>query len=307
MNVFEFLGLSPTHRKSEKTVQKVKNIEEVPESKIKFPLYGQVKKDGVYCMLVSDGWNTAVFGRTGKQLSNCKHLGQRYDLEEGVFIGELCLPEYSLEVLSGIVNPNRTKDVEDDLLFDWFENGEVHFHDHLTLEEFSDGYSDRPYLDRWAHCVECNLHPLAYTRIDSLAHAESYARYLIEAGEEGAVFKQNVGWEAGHKGWRAMKRVRRVEYDLLCVGVEEGKGKYAGKAANLIFQWHDGQTIKAMLGKSYTHEDAKVMWESREHRYNLLNPIGHIFTVYGLQDSSKGKIRLPKVGELRMDKDEPDV
>jgi len=28
--------------------------------------------------------------------------------------------------------------------------------------------------------------------------------------------------------------------------------------------------------------------------------------VYGLQDSSKGKIRLPKVGELRIDKATPD-
>src|SRR5690554_8107347 len=86
-----------------------------------------------------------------------------------------------------------------------------------------------------------------------------------------------------------MKRVRRVEYDLLCVDYEEGKGKYAGKVANLVFQWKDGQTIKAMLGKSYTHEDAEGMFKAIHGDAGAApgNPLGKIFTVYGLQDSSK--------------------
>lgn len=306
MNVFEFLGLSPTHRKSGKIVQLVKHYDEVPESKIKFPLIAQIKKDGVFGMLVVQGDKACIFGRTGKKLMSCDGFVFPA-LRDGVYIGEVCLPGKSLEVLSGIVNPNRVKLLSEELSEYWLANREVWFHDHLTLEEFIAGQSDRPYSDRLGTLISAGLPALSGVSVYTLGHLEAFERECVEAGEEGAVFKQDVDYVAGHKGWRAMKRVRSIEYDLLCVGVEEGTGKYAGKVANLIFQWRDGDTLKAMLGKGWTHQDAETMWQSKEHRYNDLNPIGHIFTVYGLQDSSKGKIRLPKVGERRHDKEEPDV
>lgn len=59
-----------------------------------------------------------------------------------------------------------------------------------------------------------------------------------------------------------MKIVRGVSYDLECVGIEEGTGKYKGKVANLIFRWKEGKTVKAMLGKGWTHHDAKQMFEN---------------------------------------------
>jgi len=94
-----------------------------------------------------------------------------------------------------------------------------------------------------------------------------------------------------------MKIVKQVSYDLECIGVEEGEGKYKGKIANLLFKWKDGQTIKAMLGEGWTHQDAKDMWESPS------TYIGKVYKVYALQESSKGKLRLPKVGERRFDKE----
>ena len=103
-----------------------------------------------------------------------------------------------------------------------------------------------------------------------------------------------------------LKIVRTVAYDLRCIGWEEGKGKYTGKVANLIFKWHGTQKVKAMLGKGWSHEDATRMYNEIKNGGEL-NVIGRIFTVYGLQDSSKGKIRLPKVGELRHDKEDADA
>lgn len=301
-NVFEFLGLPAEHRKSEKTVQKVKNIEEVTEKNKKWPMLAQAKKDGVYGMVVHDGLSPAMFGRTGKMLSSCEHLLDQYEkLPAGVYIGEIVLPDYSLEVLSGIVNPNRKKPLDDDLYIDWQNNGGIYFHDHLTLEEFLNGESSRPYTTRFRSLCDHGLPVLAFSVVASPDSAEYYAVQLIEQGEEGAVFKQDVGWEAGHKGWRMMKRVRHIEYDLLCVGAEEGTGKYKGKVVNLIFRWRNGGTIKAMLGKGWTHEDARRMWTNYHD-----TPEGLTYRVYGLQDSSKGKIRLPKVGEARIDKETPD-
>ena len=107
-----------------------------------------------------------------------------------------------------------------------------------------------------------------------------------------------------------MKIVKQVSYDLECIGVEEGEGKYKGKVANLIFRWKDGQTVKAMLGEGWTHQDASDMFEhyisdlTFAHSYGLkLGPVGKVYKVYALQESSKGKLRLPKVGERRFDKE----
>lgn len=309
MNVFEFLGLSHDHRKSGKVVQLVKNFEEVPASKIKFPLIGQIKKDGVFGVLViNESGESGVFGRTGKRLCSTGHLEDQYDwLPAGVYITEVCLPGHSLEVLSGIVNPNRKEELRPELSEDWLNKGRMYFHDHLSIEDFIAGKDSRSYIERLSHLKFLNVPYLLDCPLNSDSDIELYASSVIESGEEGVVLKQDVSWEAGHKGWRSMKRVRRVSYDLLCVGVEEGTGKYTNKVANLIFQWKGGKTLKAMLGKGWSHHDAEVMWQSKEHRYNYYNPIGQIFEVYGLQDSSKGMIRLPKVGERRHDKEEPDV
>jgi len=306
MNVFEFLGLSPKHRPQGKVVQLVKNFDEVPASKVSWPMYGQVKKDGVFGILVVSPEGAALFGRTGKRLMNCGYLEYAYEnLPYGCYLGEVCLPGQSLEVLSGIVNPNRTKPLEPGLEKVWQAGGEVHFFDHLTLLEFEQGASSVKYTDRVARAESLGLSFLKrYLILDEL-EAEAFAQECVARGEEGAVFKRDVDYLAGHKGWRAMKKVRSVSYDLECIGVEEGEGKYAGKVANLIFRWRDGETIKAMLGKGYTHEDAEIMLIASD-RGSASDPVGHIFRVYGLQDSSKGKIRLPKVGEPRYDKATPD-
>jgi len=107
-----------------------------------------------------------------------------------------------------------------------------------------------------------------------------------------------------------MKIVKQVSYDLECIGVEEGEGKYKGKVANLIFRWRDGQIIKAMLGEGWTHSGAEDMFENYKSDQTFayscglkLGPVGKVYKVYALQESSKGKLRLPKVGERRFDKE----
>lgn len=319
MNIFEFLGLSWDHRNH--PVQLVKHMEEVPESKRQLPLYAQVKRDGIFSATVvrHDG-KVGIFGRTGKKLSNVEHLESRYScLPAGVYLGELQSMAFDiyLEALSGVVNPDRVNELDfvgqqiKDALY-------VDFFDMVTLSDFIGGVAVAPFTKRHAGlvkritthlvpntlCVYDNYLPI--TKCNTWEEVEAFAKEQIEAGREGAVFKRDVDWEAGHKGWRQMKEVRQVHYDLRCIGWEEGKGKYTGKVANLIFKWHGTQKVKAMLGKGWSHEDATRMYNEIKNGGEL-NVIGRIFTVYGLQDSSKGKIRLPKVGELRHDKEDADA
>lgn len=316
MNCFEFLGLSEDHRAH--PVMLVKHREEVPQSRLQYPVYAQVKRDGVFCMaIVNDANKCAIFGRTGLAFTNTEKLAVTLAewLPTGVYFGELLTSAPAeLAELSGVVNPSRVKDldfhgeaIKDGLYIDFF--------DFLPTKYFIEGSCNSGFLKRHEALrkrvpLEMEDKGISYVLPYFIQHdeveVESFARHCIDDGEEGAVFKCDVGYEAGHKGWRQTKIVREVSYDLTCVGWEEGKGKYKGKVANLVFKWHGGKTIKAMLGKGWNHADAEQMYHDIKNGGEL-NVIGRIFEVYGLQESSKGKLRNPKTGELRHDKGEPDV
>ncbi len=314
MNIFQFFGLDEDHRRH--PVQLVKHRDEVPEKKLTFPCYAQVKRDGIFsAVCVQTGGLVRIFGRTGKKLANVEKLEERYaGFPAGIYFGELqsMAVDIYLEALSGVVNPNRTEpldfvgqQIKDELYIDFF--------DMMTLQGFIAGQSDVTFVKRH-EALERRLKPvlsgndaiLPITVITSEAGVESFAQQHIDLGREGAVFKQDADWEAGHKGWRQTKIVRMVSYDLTCIGFEEGKGKYAGKVANLVFKWKGGKSIKAMLGKGWTHAQAEQMFNDIKLGGEL-NVIGKIFAVKALQESSKGVLRLPKAGELRHDKEVPDV
>ena len=315
MSIFEFLGKRSDHRKDNKVTQLVKHYDEVSDKHKGKTWLGQIKKDGVCSLTVVKGKNIKVFSRTGKEFTNTKHLIQdigRLKLTDGVYMGELCCSFVSLEVLSGIVNPNRVNPIPQEYI-NIPEVLEMYWFDRLSIEEFIDGKSNLDFLERYTALSQdvmyasdkSNLLEVLKCELLEDRDIEKFKSEAISEGEEGIIIRDPLAnWEAGHKGWRVMKKVRGVDYDLRCVDMEEGTGKYEGKVANLIFKWKNGLEIKAMLGKGWTHVMAQAMYESNGQ---LESPIGKIFQVYALEESSKGKLRLPKVGEVRFDKDHSDV
>lgn len=315
MDVFSFLGLPEEYRA--KPVQLVKHRHEVPPSRIQYPVYGQVKRDGVFAMLVvtADKRN-AIFGRTGKLLSNTQALSERLTkhLQPGVYMGEIqtLAPAY-LEQLSGVLNPNRVEELDEHQQL-IMEGLYISFFDMQTIQTFVDGKADTTFVKRWQGLkrrmgsveVAEFSNVLDITKLDDEEQVESYAQTHIDAGHEGVVLSADADYEAGHKGWRKTKIVRGVAFDLLCIGFVEGKGKYAGKVANLTFRWKDGKQVDAMLGRGWTHDDAEKMFNAIKFGGSYPSPIGKIFTVTALQESSKGKLRNVKCGQLRHDKTEAD-
>ncbi len=314
MNIFQFLGLPANHRTGNNITQLVKHFDEVPDSKKYDELYlAEIKMDGIFCHMVKKGAASfEFFSRTGMRYTSTEFLkweaSNRWsDIPNGVYIAELICPICHLEALSGIYNPNRVKDLNGDQK-SWVNNSELWFHDYLTLEDFISGESKLTASQRLSILEDylrgkASVIPYHLVKPD---YMQEYTDALVKKGYEGVVFKRRTEtWLAGHKGYKSMKIVRGVSYDLECIDVEEGKGKYKGKVANLIFRWKEGKTVKAMLGKGWTHDDAKTMFEN--YTRGSWYPLRSIFTVTALQESSKGVLRLPKVGALRFDKTEPDV
>ena len=315
MNVFEFLGLPADHRKPDKVVMTVKNYAEVVEKNKEFPMFVQLKKDGVYCLVVVHDGKRAMFNRTGKQMQNTGVINVS-NCPNGAYIAELCNDKCSLEVLSGIVNPNRTKPLSEEQL-DLTNSMYLAYFDYVSLSEFIEGESEAQYSTRHNRLtmrkgrLECDEVILPYARVDTEEQLMQIADTVCST-EEGVVAKQiGCGWVAGHKGYRQMKIVKNVDnghgidVDLMCIGFEEGQGKYEGKVANLLFKYKDGSTVTAMLGKGWTHAHAERLFI--DIHTGEFTPVGKVYRVVGLQGSSKNDlIRLPKVREYRHDKTEGD-
>lgn len=301
-------------------VQLVKHMDEIPERQINYPLIAQKKYDGLYILVVVTYDGIKFFSRTGKEyyweLGEALLRHNFCNLSDGVYIGELCNDTVSLEILAGLVSTNRKKHWSGEELSS-IEEAYIMFHDFLTLEEFVDGCSGAAYMVRYyllkQQLVKAGLdqylvlNTATYNRED----ADEFADTIIAEGGEGAVFKQNVGWHAGHKGYRAMKIVRGLTLDLLCTGVQYGKGKREGQIAKLELSYK-GNRFFADLGKGWT--DERRIELTCQYRMWLCNndegntPVGKIWEVKALQESSTGKaLRLPKVQRVREDKTEPDA
>jgi ATP-dependent DNA ligase len=342
MNIFQLLGLKPDHRPNEKkTTQLVKHWDEVSEiHKQPTKRFGlQLKKDGVCAITIIRDGTPTIWSRTAKRFTNTWQIDKAIfsmGLRDGVYFGELTcdLEGVSLEVLSGITNPNRVKplDSKQDKIA---RSLTMNFFDMVSIESFIEGASQTPFQTRYNHLVErvygvearsdsepTNYVPTSINVINMFqieqSEIDGWLEVAVKNKEEGIIIIDlDAGWEAGHKGWRKMKKVRGCDYDLLCIGYEDGKGKSQGLVANLFFKWKDGKTIKCSLGKGWTHQMAREMFHAAEFQKNhgknhsqsvtQSSPIGQIFQVYALEESSKGKLRLPKVGEQRHDKGESDV
>lgn len=296
-------------------VQLVKHIDEVPESKLAGTKYMQVKLDGVWCGLLVFKGQCIAISRTGNIYTNLEWLTcQSTLLPDGLYIGELWVSKslLSLEELSGLINCNRKEALEAEQLVK-LQSASLAMHDYLTIPEFVNGESPRLYSVRYADLKsavnlrsdERSTYIIRNYVCESLMEFHAFADECIARGEEGAVLKLEEGWVAGHKGYRVTKRVRGIHVDLVCTGYSIGdKGKRKGQIAKLHFEYK-GKEFTADLGRGWS-DDKRIALTHKVMEWGDSQVVGKIWHVSGLQESSKGVIRLPKVNEERFDKLEPD-
>ena len=313
MNIWEFLGLNASHRPASKTTMLVKHLREVSDKNIEFPMAAQLKVDGVHCLVVAYKGDVQCFTRTGNMMTNVDVVrNAMVFVPDGVYMGELTTTApHTLEELSGVVNPNRTEPL------DWYGQAQaaglfVQWFDWVPIGSFISGGTAGNWLARHEQLTkrladtDAAKGILPFTLVHDMEVLEKFAQACIDSGEEGACFRNlTSGWEAGHKNWKIVKVVRDTSYDLMCVGVEDGKGKAAGMVANFLMQWQDGEVIKVPPGKGWDDVDKKRAFEAAGTG-TLADPIGKVYRVTALRDSSKGKLRLPKCREHRHDKLEGD-
>lgn len=306
MNIFQFLGIP----ESPKVTQNVKNFHEVIAKNIPSEYWTSMKYDGVSCLLVvhSDG-AVKAFTRTGLAMTNTIGLTKTIfdaDIPVGVYCCELIsIHGCSLEELSGVVNPNRVEPL--DMHQIQIKKGlELRVFDYVTLTDYIAGTSIKKFSERYAQYAEFDypyeMMPV-FQQLMTVEEMIEYSEVVIEEGSEGVVGKLDVPWIRGHKGKNAVKIVRGIHVDLRCTGIKYGTGKDSGRITALAFNYK-GNGFYAGSGKGWT--DAKLDKLTADYCAGGSYPVGQIIHVYGLQESSKGVIRLPKFAEIRIDKEKAD-
>lgn len=291
-------------------VQLVKHYDEISDGarkNMQWPAIAEVKYDGVYALIVMTSDKGVQFiSRSGKPLyfeqnylpDLFEHCAFMQALREGYcFISELINPELSLEELSGMVNPNRVAAWDNTCML----TADFVVHDSITIGNLRDGFSALEFAQRrrflqWV--PQWNLPVTSW--ITSEHEWQEFCDSVITSGSEGAVLKQlHAPWIAGHKGWHVTKEVRGVHLDLRCVGWTLGKGKRSNQIGALYFEYN-GKLFSADLGKGWTDEKRDTLTARAQSTNDDVT--GAVFHVKGLQISSKGVVRLPKVQEERIDK-----
>lgn len=131
--------------------------------------------------------------------------------------------------------------------------------DSLTLEEFKEGLSTRPYTERFGEAIKATfmttkLKPVPSFRVYSMKEAQAIADEYISEGGEGAIVKKlDTLWKDGTS--KDMVKIKAVlDADLLCVDVEEGSGKYKGKVGALVLETVCGK-LRVKVGTGLTDLD----------------------------------------------------
>ena len=174
--------------------------------------------------------------------------------------------------------------------------------DSLTLHEFEEGLSTRPYTERFGEAIKATfmtskLKPVSSYRVYSMKEAQAIAdEFIVEGGEGAVVKKLDAIWKDGTS--KDMVKIKAVlDADLLCVDVEEGSGKYKGKVGALVLETSCGR-LRVKVGTGLTDKD-------RDKPFDYY--IGKVIEIqYNEFIKSKSKstdsLFLPRFVEVREDK-----
>ena len=237
----------------------------------------QMKADGIFSyIIIQDGevsfltragtpWTSNKLSEELKHLPNCVIIGEALIIDAGKVYDrktgngmitsyikrEATLESLQKKVDSAKTQPQFAKSILDQQLrvqkFDTTD-GMINFQvwDSLTLEEFEEGLSTRPYTERFGEAIRLSfmtskLKPVSSYRVYSMKEAQAIADEFISNGGEGAVIKKlDAIWQDGTS--KDMVKIKEVyDADLYCVEIKLGKGKYEGKIGSLVLQTSCGR------------------------------------------------------------------
>ncbi|QMV32552.1 DNA ligase [Ralstonia phage Anchaing] len=265
----------------------------------------QRKYDGCNGILIVKPNETVLLSRTGEVVRSCDHIRKAGRvlmsplLAKGqavVLLGEVWQAGRPQAQISGDF---RRHDPAPGLQFIAF--------DMLRLDEYEAGVSERSFFTRYIdlHLWLRSAHPTDTLRLcetynpGTYGDPQAFADQLVaQGGYDGAILRDpDAGWTRGSGTGGEIIKVKNTEtFDLRVIGVEEGKGKYAGTLGALMLQGPKGPVTCSGMS-----DEQRNQWWAEP---SLI--VGRIVEVAALGFTVKGSLREPRFKGIRHDKEHAD-
>lgn len=252
-----------------------------------------VDADGNVTYRSRNGSTLELFGFFDKQFSGyCNR----------VFDGELLVRDQNGIADRKTGNGLYTKAVRGTLSHEEVSQMCMEVWDVIPMDQFEKGIGYFTYETRLSELLNMKFYPrfvvvVESMKVNTLKECIDFYDRMREQGEEGAIIKvASSVWE-DRRSKNMVKMKAEESADLLCTGVEEGQGKYAGMIGNLVCTTSCGKLVTG-VGTGLVDADRKK--DPSEF-------IGKIIEVaYNEVISSKGKttksLFLPVYKQIRFDK-----
>jgi ATP-dependent DNA ligase len=183
--------------------------------------------------------------------------------------------------------------------------------DLIPYAYFTDGHCPVPYSKRFSTLEQIvskqnsagkKIWTVTSTIVQTLEEAQGIFQEYLAEGYEGIILKDGSGEWEDKRSKTQIKFKGELECDLKIVGVEEGKGKYAGMLGNLLCESADG-VVKVSVGSGLNDLQRKEFMKQ-----NLVD--GIVAIKYNSRIKNKlgdESLFLPIFVEIRDDKDIADT
>lgn len=246
---------------------------------IKFPCLAEPKIDGLRGIYRDNGIYSSS-GRLYKGLEHIVYEIQEKKLSHQHWDGEITVPGANFDAASGMIRSNSPTPAARLTVFDV-----------PTLES-------ELLLNRLKY-INCALSGMKFVKpipcnskmMWNMDDIETFFRQSLKNGYEGIMVKQEHCPYVYDRSYNWMKMKKFDTQDLRVIGIEEGKGKHAGRVGSLLLE--DGGNC----GMGMTDIERDLWWSEP----GLI--VDKIIEVAFMEKSSKGIRRHPKFIRTRHDKE----
>lgn len=281
---------------------------------IPFPAIVQTKADGMrFNAVISNGGGIVIYSKTGKAIDLHGCLDSDF-LEMGmgksvVYDGELLVKDTNGLILdrktgNGILN----KAVKGTITLEEASRVVAVVWDRIPYSDFLKEYCRTPYKDRLGrlsgevygnHFIDRVGVITSFSAVD-LDDVQELFHSILEQGGEGVILKDaNAVWE-NKRSQSQIKFKAELDCDLLCIGIEEGRGKYTGMIGGLVCQSRDG-ILNVVVGSGLTDE-----MRNQDPAIFLDKIIAVKYNARSENKAGDQTLSHPVFLEVRLDKDEAD-
>lgn len=262
------------------------------ESKrVVFPVWADSKLDGVRCIAKFNENSVTLYSRNGREFKNYETIEQellQLGLPAGAKLdGEITMGHFQ-ELMRTISRKDEGIELSKEAIYNVFDIPEPNIPfesrmsvlEHLMKKAESLGLSHLKKVEgEW------------FSREDDLL---KFYESQLEKGFEGIMVKTATGLYEHSRGWGWQKMKPEHTEDLEIVGLDEGRGKYAGQLGAFVCKLENGDTVN--VGSGLEDDERIEAWKKKDEL------IGQFIEVKYQEKTQDGSLRFPIFIRYRPDK-----